>query len=337
MSTRREVLIALGAGAVAAPCGSFTQQQNKVWRIGFLGAGYAARFASRLAAFKESLRTLGYVEGGNFVFEERWSDDNNARLPELAAELVRAKCDVIVTGGTPGSLALKAATTSIPIVMASSGDAVRAGLVASLARPGGNVTGLTFFGPELYAKRFELLKEAMPRVSVVAHLTNPGNVQYQKTFAEGLNAAATLKVKILNFEARTSNDFEAAFAAMAKARVEAVMVAQDNLFTTNHDRIAACRQVPVAIGRARGTRRSRRHARLRREHPRSVSPQRRVRRQNPERCEARRTAGGATNFVRARRQCETRQIIRHQNSEFDPCARDQGYRMIVWRGQNVFR
>jgi putative ABC transport system substrate-binding protein len=239
MSTRREVLIALGAGVFVAPCGSFAQQQNKAWRIGFLGAGYAARFASRLAAFKESLRTLGYVEGGNFVFEERWSDDNNARLPELATELVRAKCDVIVTGGTPGSLALKAATTSIPIVMASSGDAVRAGLVASLARPGGNVTGLTFFGPELYAKRFELLKEAMPRVSVVAHLTNPGNVQYQKTFAEGFNAAAKLKVKLLNFEARTADDFETAFVAMAKARVEAVMVAQDNLFTTNHDRIAA--------------------------------------------------------------------------------------------------
>jgi putative ABC transport system substrate-binding protein len=238
MNNRRKLVIALGAGALTLPLRSLAQQ-SKVWRIGFLGAGYAARFASRLTAFKEALRTLGYVEGRNVVFEERWSDDNVARLPELAAELVRAKCDVIVTGGTPGTLALKAATTSIPIVMASSGDAVRAGLVASLARPGGNVTGLTFFGPELYAKRFELLKEAIPRLKVVAHLTNPDNLQYQKNFAEGIKAAATLKVKLLNFEARTANDFEAAFLAMGKAHVEAVMVAQDNLFTTNHDRIAA--------------------------------------------------------------------------------------------------
>jgi putative ABC transport system substrate-binding protein len=239
MNQRRRLLRAVAASALAVPFGSFAQQQGNVWRVGVLGAATAAGFATRLAAFKLSLRELGYVEGKNLVFEERYSDNDNARLPELADELVRAKCDVIVTSGTPGTLALKGATSTIPIVMASSGDAVRSGLVASLARPGGNVTGLTFFGPELYAKRVEMLKEVMPHIKVLAHLNNPNNLAYQKSFAEAAQAAASLKLKLLTFEARNVNDFDAAFVAMAKAHVDAVLIANDNLFSTNLDKIAA--------------------------------------------------------------------------------------------------
>lgn len=238
MNNRRKLIVALGASAVTLPLRSFAQQQGKVWRVGFLGRATAAEFATRLAVLKLSLRELGYAEGKNIVFEERWSDNNNARLPELAGELVRARCDVIVTAGTPATLALKGATLTIPIVMASSGDAVRAGLVASLARPGGNVTGLTFFGPELYAKRVEMLKEVLPHIKVLAHLRNPDNLAYRKSFAEAEQAAASLNLKLLTFEARNVSDFDAAFVAMAKARVDAVLVMQDSPFTTNDDRIA---------------------------------------------------------------------------------------------------
>ena len=239
MNQRRRLLLAVGASALAAPFSSFSQPQGKVWRVGFLGTATAAGYATRLAALKLSLRELGYAEGKNIVFEERWTDNNNARLPQLAGELVRARCDVIVTSGTPGTLALKGATATIPIVMATSGDAVRAGLVASLARPGGNVTGLTFFGPELYAKRVEMLKEVMPHIKVLAHLRNPDNPAYQTSFAEAEQAAASLKLKLLTFEVRNMNDFDAAFVAMAKAHVDAVLVAQDSLLTSNHDKIAA--------------------------------------------------------------------------------------------------
>jgi putative ABC transport system substrate-binding protein len=123
--------------------------------------------------------------------------------------------------------------------VATSGDAVRAGIVASLARPGGNVTGLTFFGPELYAKRVEMLKEVIPGMNVLAHLENPDNLAYQKSFAEAEKAATSLKLKLLKFETRNVNEFESAFVAMEKARVNAVLIAQDNLFTSNHDKIAA--------------------------------------------------------------------------------------------------
>ena len=170
MITRRKIVLALGAGALA-PLASFAQQSGKVFRIGFLGASTAAGYAERVVEMRKALRELGYIEGRNVVYEDRWADDNNDRLPALAAELVRVKCDVIVTSGTPGTLALKRATTTVPIVMATSGDAVKSGLVASLARPGGNVTGMSFFGPELYAKRIELIKEAAPKIKAIAFST----------------------------------------------------------------------------------------------------------------------------------------------------------------------
>src|SRR5215472_7596838 len=160
VTTRREILVAVGSGLglLTVPRLS-SAQRAEIRRIGFLGTGTAAGMAVWVGALRAELRQLGHVEGQNLSIEYRWADGQYERAPELAAELVRLKVEVLVTHGTPGTLAAKGATTTIPIVMASVGDAVLAGLVESLAKPGGNVTGSTFFNPELAAKRLELAKE----------------------------------------------------------------------------------------------------------------------------------------------------------------------------------
>jgi len=152
VNTRRKLLISLGASALAAPLAAFAQQRGKVWRIGFLGAASASGMARRMDALRTGLRDLGYVEGKNLVIEYRWAEGKYERFPELAADLVRLKVDVIVTHGNPGIIAAKNATSTLPIVMAASADPVALGFVASLARPGGNVTGLTGIAPETVAK-----------------------------------------------------------------------------------------------------------------------------------------------------------------------------------------
>ena len=238
MVTRRLVVLALGAGALT-PLATSAQQSAKVHRIGFLSTSTAAGYATRIEELRKTLRELGYIEGKNVVFEERWANDNNDRLPALAAELVRAKCDVIVTSGTPGTLALKGATTTIPIVMATSGDAVKSGLVASLARPGGNVTGLSFFAPELYGKRVELLKEAIPGIKVIAFLTNPDNPAMRENGPAIERTAKRLKMTSRPFETRNTGEIETAFAAMAKQRADAVLVTNDSVMVANYQMIAA--------------------------------------------------------------------------------------------------
>ncbi len=226
---RRNLLMALGAGALAAPLASFAQQQPaKVARIGFLGSGSASGYASLVDALRAGLRDI----------EFRWAEGKYDRLPDLAAELVRLKVDVLVTQGTPAALAAKRATTTIPIVMAVSGDAVATGLVASLARPGGNITGSTLFNPELAAKRLELLKEAMPRITRVAVLVNPDNPARGPDFQLIKITARSLKVEIEPFEVRGPNEFESAFAAMAKRRVDAVTINQDGMLNANSRAIA---------------------------------------------------------------------------------------------------
>jgi putative ABC transport system substrate-binding protein len=185
------------------------------------------------------LRDLGYVEGKNLVIEFRWADGRYDRLPDLAAELVRLKVDVIVTGGTPGTRAAKQATTTIPIVMAVSGDAVATGLIASLARPGGNITGTTYFDPELHAKRLELLKEAVPRATRVGVLINPDNPQTMGTTLQYIRVAAeSLSLKLSIFEARSPNEFERIFSAMVESRVDAMAMADDGMFLANLRAIA---------------------------------------------------------------------------------------------------
>ncbi len=251
MNNRRKLLVALGASAVAVPFGSSAQQPAaRMHRIGFLGPTSAAGIASRLKAFRVGLRELGYVEGKNLVIEFRWAEGKYDRLPELAAELVRLNVDLIVTAGTPGVRAAKQATTTIPIVMASSGDPVASGLVTSLARPGGNITGSTYFGPELNAKRVELLKEAVPRVTQVAYLRNFDNSGLTGPSLRAVEITAkSLKIGLQPFLVRGPNDFSSTFAAMAKKRVDAVVINEDSMLMANVSAIvdlAIKRRLPSA-------------------------------------------------------------------------------------------
>jgi len=253
MKTRRKFLISSCAGLfLVATSLAALAQQGKVWRIGFLASESASATASQLEALRAGLRDLGYVERRNIVFEYRWAEWKYEQLSHLAAELVRLNVDVLVTSGTPGVRAAKQATTTIPIVMATSGDAVGAGLVASLARPGGNITGSTFFSPELSSKRLELLKEAVPRVTEVAYFMNPDNPVAEVNLKAMETTRRILKVGLRRSEARAPNEFEGAFAAMAKQHVNALVISQDALIISNYGVIAdlaAKRQFP-SIGPA---------------------------------------------------------------------------------------
>jgi putative ABC transport system substrate-binding protein len=233
---RRVFLGALTGGLLAAPLAAEGQQAGKVFRIGLLGTDSGQ--ANPMEALRAGLRDLGYVEGKNIVIEYRWAEGEYDRFPALVAELVALNVDVIVTqGGTPPALAAKRATTTIPIVMTGVGDAVGTGLVASLARPGGNVTGLTDSVPELHAKRLELLKEAMPRAGRVAFLVNPVN-RSQAAYKSLERTARLLKVELHTVEVRRTQEFERAFSTMAQNRIDAIVVAQDALFNANVRAIA---------------------------------------------------------------------------------------------------
>ena len=241
MKTRRDFLIVGGAGLglLAAPTLSLAQAPGKTRRIGFLGTGSAAGMAGWVEAFRGGLRELGYVEGQNLSIEYRWAEGQYERAPELAAELVRLKVEVLVTHGTPGTRAAKGATTTIPIVMVTAGDAVLVGLVASLARPGGNITGATFFNPELAAKRLELLREAMPRLTRVSALVNPDNPAMVPVLQAMDTTAKSLKLELQTTEVRGPADFEKAFKTMADKRVGAVVILEDGMINANIQAIAA--------------------------------------------------------------------------------------------------
>ena len=244
---RREFITLLGGTAVAWPLAA-RAQQGKVARIGFLGATSASG-ESRVEAFRLGLRDLGYVDGKNIVIEFRWAEQKYDRLPELAAELLRLNVDVLVTYGTPGTLVAKRATTTIPIVMVHSGDAVAAGIVASLARPGGNLTGMTYFLPELMAKRIEMLKEVIPRISQVAIPVKPDNPFFDTALRALAIPAKSLNIRLQQFEVRGPNDFTDAFAAMAKSGVDAVVILEDAVFVSNARAVAdlaAMQRLPSA-------------------------------------------------------------------------------------------
>jgi putative tryptophan/tyrosine transport system substrate-binding protein len=231
--------ITLALVGLLSPVAAEAQQAAKVARIGYLVTNLVVN-PHLHEAFRQGLRDLGYVEGRNLVIEYRDAEGKPERLPALAAELVALKVDVIVTGGgTPPALAAKQATTTIPIVMAGVGDAVATGLVSSLARPGGNITGLTDFVPELTAKRLELLKQAVPRTRRVGILVNLDNPSHVAVFKALESTAKSLNVELQTFEARGPNDFERAFSRMAKSRVDAIVVTQDSLFNANVRAIAA--------------------------------------------------------------------------------------------------
>jgi putative ABC transport system substrate-binding protein len=239
VNPRRSFLVVLGAAAFATPRSLFAQPQPaRNTRIGVLNAESASTSASRLEALRASLRELGYVEGRNVVMEYRYAEGKYDRLPALAAELVRSRVDVIVTSGTPATRAAKDATATIPIVMAASGDAVATGLVSSLARPGGNVTGSAFLSPELSAKRLELLKEALPRVKQVAFFSNPGNPVTAANVKVMETTAASFKVGMRRVDVRDPAELDRIFAGMGESRVDALVIGQDSLLTTNFRAIA---------------------------------------------------------------------------------------------------
>ncbi len=214
---RRRFLLTSLAGALAGPLAAVGQQAGKVARIGFLSVTSPSDRPPLLDAFRQGLRELGWVEGQNIVIDYRYAEGRIDRLPDLAAELVRLKVDLIVSWGTQGVTAAKNATETIPIVMIAVRDPVSTGLIASLARPGGNVTGVSgYAGLENVAKQLELLKETVPKIRRVAILSNPTNAYHQLAIREVNLAARSLGVQLQLLEARGPDEFDGAFAAMAK-------------------------------------------------------------------------------------------------------------------------
>jgi putative ABC transport system substrate-binding protein len=224
---------------LAVPLAAEAQAPAKVPRIGFLSARPPTDNPYFLEAFRQGLRELGYVEGQNIATEYRFAEGRPERLPALAAELVRLKVDVIVTAGTPAPLAAKQATSTIPIVFAVAGDPVGEGLVASLARPGGNITGLSSISPEVVGKQLELLKEIAPKVSRVAVLQNPSNYGHPPMLRQAEGAARALGVQLHIVQAGSLAEIDAAFAAMRSQRAGGVLVLRDPLFLAQRTQIAA--------------------------------------------------------------------------------------------------
>jgi putative ABC transport system substrate-binding protein len=229
---RRRTFLGVAAGAAAWPMAARAQQGGKTPKIGFLGTGSPQGFG-RIEGFRQGLRDLGYVEGRTIAVEYRWAEGRYERLPELAAELIRAKVDLIVTHATPGSLAAKRATTTIPIVMALVGDPVTGGIVESVAKPGGNITGQSFFNAELRMKRIELLKEIAPRIARVAVILNADNQAAESEFKAMETAAKSLNMELQPYRLRYPGDLPGALSEMAQAKVEAVETGDDQIALGN--------------------------------------------------------------------------------------------------------
>jgi len=229
------------------------QQTKKIPRIGFLGSGSPSTQKVSFDAFHQGLRELGYIEGQNIAIEYRYAEGKQDRFPELAAELVRLRLDVIVTSGTQMTLAVKQASSTIPIVVGGAGDLVGMGLVASLARPGGNVTGSTNIDPDLSAKRLELLKESFPKLSRVAVLYREGSRGDDHELKETQAAARTLKIQVQPLAVKDPSQFSDTYAAMKKERAAALIIFHGS-FTSFHKQqlveLAAKNRLPTMTGQS---------------------------------------------------------------------------------------
>ena len=234
---RRELLAALGGAAAAWPLAARAQQAMPV--IGFLRNTSLHSSAPFLAALRRGLNEAGYVEHQNVAIQYRWAENHYDRLPALAADLVRHQVAVIIAAGNAAALAAKAGTTTIPIVFATGDDPIRLGLVASLSRPAGNVTGVSFLGGTLVAKRLELLRELVPNVATVAHLMNPTGPTAAPEVEEAQIAARSLGQQIQVLQARNESEMDAAFTTMARLRVGALNVGGDGLFVDRRAQIVA--------------------------------------------------------------------------------------------------
>jgi len=248
---RRREFISIASGAAVCPLAA-RARQNKTPVIGFLHSGSPGPAGDFVAAFRQSLRENGYAEGQNVLIEYRWAEGHFDRLPALAAELVARRVDVIVAGGgSPPTLAAKGATAAIPIVFANVGNPVEQGLAASLARPGGNLTGISILLDELTQKRIELLTELVPQAQVIGLLVNPKNPTNETTVGDPRQAARTRGVQIEFLQASSDTDIDAAFAALHGMHGEALLVSPDPLFFLNRDRLVALAAeyaVPVMYG-----------------------------------------------------------------------------------------
>jgi putative ABC transport system substrate-binding protein len=248
----RRAFLAGAAALLAAPLAIEAQQTGEVYRIGVLEIAGVASNAANLSAFRQGLAQLGYVEGQNFVIEYRSADGRPARFSDLATELVGLKVDVIVTRGTPATLAAKQATQTIPIVMASSGDPVVEGIVASLARPGGNVTGLHIIAPpELGGKRLQLLKEAVPGSSRIGILWNAGDLHASLIVSDTERIARAMGVQLKSLEVKKSEPFEQVFETALFGQIDALIAVEDYFTFAYRTRIldfAAMSRLPAIYG-----------------------------------------------------------------------------------------
>jgi putative ABC transport system substrate-binding protein len=236
---RRAFLAGTGAALLAAPLAAEAQQAGKVYRVGILGEKASDPSEARLwQAFRLGLRELGWIEGTNILIEDRWVEGNYARVPELAADLVRHGPDLIVTRGSTYVQGVKRATSSIPIVFLAHADPVGTGHVASLARPGGNITGLALLQTELNRKEFEILMSAVPAAKRIAVLWNPDTPSHTPGLRALEESARTLRVQLQAVEARTGADLEGAFSAMARAQAQAVLVLSLGSYLAERQRLA---------------------------------------------------------------------------------------------------
>jgi ABC-type uncharacterized transport system substrate-binding protein len=233
---KRRSFITLLGGATAWPLVARAQQAGKVPTIGFVGQSTRSATSEWTTAFVQRLRELGWIDARNLAIEYRWGEGRNERFAQIAAEFVRLKVDVIVTGATPPTIAAKQATSVIPIVFAVAGDPVGTGLVASLARPGGNVTGLSILGPDVAGKRIEILREILPSLRTVAILANIGNPLSVLELGEVQAAARTLALEVHTVEIQRAQDIAPAIEAL-NGRADALYVCIDGLMNTNRIRI----------------------------------------------------------------------------------------------------
>lgn len=233
------MVAAFAAGALAGSLNVFGQPQGKVWRIGYLGGTTSDAFPSELAALRAGLHDQGYTEGKNLVIEFRWADGKTERLPALAAELVGSRVDLMVVDGSTGNRVAQKATTTIPIVMVGVADPVGDGLVKSLGRPGGNITGLSSMSLDISPKYLELLRGMVPRLARVAVLTDPGAISHSAILQSIQNAARKIGVTLLPVSAATPQEIDKAFALMNKEKAGAMIVASSPLFVQQRGQIAA--------------------------------------------------------------------------------------------------
>ena len=324
---RRDFIKRIAGAGVAWPLVARAQQRPTKSVIGFLGTASPTTFAARLEGFRLGLRDFGYIEGTNITVVYRFAEGHYERLPELAADLVRSKVDLIVTHGTPGSLAAKAATTTVPIVFTSVGDPVATGIVASIARPGGNITGQTFFNPELRAKRIEVLKEVMPQlthVAVILNVDNPGQsgpeLQAMETAAQALN------IKLQAFRLRESSELVSAFEQMEQTHGSRDR-RRPRIHYQRRSNCGAGGEGTATLNWSRRCAKSRWRNRLRSGHCCTLSPRGLLRGQDSQRCQSRRSPNRAGIEVSVHTKSQSREGTWFRIACCNIIARRRGDRM----------